>query len=85
MASKEKKTLTQKIDSLITDFEENKQKAKRDRVLSKIDGLYNLFITVSVFIVGLIISQNRAVTANIEILFVLLGIIITLIFSYDRN
>jgi len=81
---KDKKTLKEKIDFLIAESENAKLEQKRERVLSKVDGLYNVLIALSTFLVGLVISQhvffNNA--SSFGLLFSITGIIVSLIFSY---
>jgi len=81
---KDKKKLEEKIDFLITESEKAKLERKRERVLSKIDGLYNVLNTISTFLVGLVISQhvffNNA--SSFGLLFSITGIIVSVIFSY---
>ena len=55
---KSKTVLEEKIDFLIAESEKAKLERKKERVLSKIDGLYNVLIALSTFLVGLIISQH---------------------------
>ena len=55
---KGEKTVEEKIDLLIAESENAKLERKRERVLSKVDGLYNVLIALSTFLVGLVISQH---------------------------
>jgi hypothetical protein len=81
---KDTKSLEQKIDSLIEEFEKEKQERKRERVLSKIDGLYSLLLALSTFVIGIIISQHDIVIiqGSIGLLFSLVGIILSMIMSF---
>ncbi len=54
---KRKKTMEEKIDKLITEMDNAKIERKKERVLSKVDGLYNVLIALSTFVFGIIISQ----------------------------
>jgi hypothetical protein len=80
--SKETKKLEEKIDSLLRDSEETKQERKRERTLSKIDGLYNLLITLSTFTIGILISQGKTIVTNVLISFPMIGIVFCMIISF---
>jgi len=80
--SQETKKLEEKIDSLLKDFEEAKQERKRERTLSKIDGLYNLLITLSTFTIAIIISQSKAILTNVLISLPMIGIVFSMIISF---
>lgn len=80
--SKETKTLNEKIDSLLRDFEETKKERKRERTLSKIDGLYNLLITLSTFTIAIMISQSKAILTNVLISLPMIGIVFSMIISF---
>jgi hypothetical protein len=71
-----------KIDDLLIAFEENKKERKKETLLSKLDGLYNLLITFSVFALGLIISQKGIMVTNYLLFYGLIGIIISMVFSF---
>jgi len=81
---KGEKTVEEKIDWLIAESEKAKVERKRERVLSKVDGLYNVLIALSTFLIGLVISQHGFfVNASSFGLFVSVsGIILSMIVSY---
>ena len=78
-------TLEQKIDSLL-EKETKKAKAerKRERVLSKVDGFYNVLIALSTFVVGNLVSQHDYFFGKFSIGFSLsiIGIVLSMIISY---
>jgi hypothetical protein len=71
-----------KIDDLLSAFEENKKEREKEKLLSKLDGLYNLLITFSVFAIGLIVSQKGIMVTNYLLFYGLVGIIISMVFSF---
>jgi len=73
--AKDKQTLEEKIDSLLKGRE-------KERILSRVDGLFNLLITLSTFIVGIFISQREFIATNVIISFPLIGVAFSLIFSF---
>jgi uncharacterized membrane protein len=75
MSEENLKTIEEKIDSLING-------RKRERLLSKTDGLYNLFITISTFIVGIFVSQRDFIAPNVIVSFFLIGVILSMIGSF---
>lgn len=81
---KDKKKVEEKIDFLITESEKAKLERKRERVLSKVDGLYNVLITISTFLVGIVISQHGFFlnSPTFNLFFSITGIIVSVIFSY---
>ena len=73
-----------KIDSLLEYLAEAKNERKKDRILSKIDSLYNVLIALVTFSLGVLISQREIIFRgyfNALSLFVI-GAILTLIISY---
>ena len=83
-AEKDKKQLEEKIDLLIAESEKAKLERKRERVLSKVDGLYNVLIALSTFLVGIVISQHGFFVnaSSFGLFFSVVGIILSVIFSY---
>jgi hypothetical protein len=69
------KTIEEKIDSLINGRE-------KERILSRLDGLFNLSITLSTFIVGIFVSQREFIATNVIISFPLIGVVFTMVFSF---
>ena len=55
---------------------------ERNRILSKFDGLYTVFITLSTFLIGLIISQPNVIASNVLISFPLVGLVLCLVSSF---
>lgn len=53
--------LKQKIDELIQENKKAQRERKKDRILSKIDGLYYVLVTLSTFISGIIVAQHEFV------------------------
>jgi hypothetical protein len=79
----EAKTLEEKVDLLLMKFEESQQGREKERVLSKIDGLYTLLITLSTFIIGIVVSQRAVIELNVLLLFPLIGIVVVMIVSFS--
>jgi hypothetical protein len=71
----DRSTLEAKIDLLIDGRE-------KEQILSRMDGLFNVLITISTFIVGIIITQRSFIATNIFISFPLTCVIFTLISSF---
>jgi hypothetical protein len=85
MEPKEKsKPLDEKVDLLLEESKKAMIERKRERVLSKVDGLYNVLIALSTFLVGLVISQHDFfINASSFGLFLpITGIIVSMIISY---
>lgn len=78
------KSLERKIDQLIQDNANSKKEHKREIVLSKVDGLYNVLIAISTFTVGILISQHAYFFNQFSTGFTLsiIGIVISMIVSY---
>jgi hypothetical protein len=76
--------LEAKIDSLIEGFELAKLERRRENILSKIDGVYNVGIALSSFIVGLLINQRGLLigVAMGSLPFSLIGVVLSILFSY---
>jgi len=84
MAAKDRKTLEEKIDFLIEESEKTKQERKKEKALSRIDGLFYSLITLSTFTSGLIISQHDFLTAkeSVGLLFFMVTIVLSMLFSF---
>lgn len=67
--------LNTKLDQLIAGRE-------KEQILSRMDGLFNVLITISTFIVGLLITQRTLIAANIFVSFPLTCVILTLVVSF---
>ena len=80
MATKEKTVLAEKIDTLIKEFERARQERKRERILSKMDGLYYVLISISTFASGLMISQHSSLSATS--LYPLTGFLLSMLASF---
>jgi len=74
----------EKIDRLLHAFEEDKRERKKARILAKIDGLHNVLIALSTFIIGLIITQNKFLIGvnTVGILFSMVGVVLSILFSF---
>jgi hypothetical protein len=73
--------LEEKIDSLIEESEKAKLERKRDRVLSKMDGLYYVLITLSTFVIGILASQRDVFISEGIASFLLLWSMVMIVFS----
>ena len=62
-------TLEQKIDLLLEETKKAKAERKKERVLSKVDGFYNVLIALSTFAVGILVSQSYYFLANFRLAF----------------
>jgi len=84
MADEDRKTLERKIDFLIEESEKMKQKRKRDKALSKIDGVFYSLIALSTFISGLIINQLDFLTAKGSqgLLLLMVAVVLSMLFSF---
>jgi hypothetical protein len=76
------KPLKEKVDFLLNRLEESQHEREKERILSKFDGLYNLLITVSTFIIGIIISQHSAIGMNVFVIFPMTGVVIVMVTSF---
>lgn len=78
------KKLEEKLDLVIEELNKSRVSRKREHVLSKIDGLYNILIALSTFIIGIIISQRFFGVSDdsFKVLLTLAQVVLTLIFSY---
>jgi hypothetical protein len=84
MNSEDIKSLEKKIDSLIEESEKAKIERKREKVLSKVDGLYNVLIALSTFIIGIIITQIKFLIGvdTVALLFAMVGVVLSMLFSF---
>jgi hypothetical protein len=83
-AEKGRNAIEEKIDLLVAESEKATLERKRDRILSKVDGLYNVLIALSTFLVGLVISQHGffVKSATFGIFFSITGLVLSMIVSY---
>jgi len=81
---KDGETLEQKIDLLLEETRKAKAERKRERVLSKVDGFYNVLIALSTFAVGILVSQHDYFFGKFSIGFSLsiIGIVLSMMISY---
>lgn len=77
------KTIEEKIDFLIEESEKAKIERKRERILSKIDGLYNVLIAFLTFTIGIMVSRYDFLYEVSGLLVPLMGIVSTMIFSFS--
>lgn len=77
-------TLEQKIDLLLEETKKAKAERKKERVLSKVDGFYNVLIALSTFAVGILVSQRDYFFGKFSNGFSLsiIGIVLSMIISY---
>jgi len=75
------KILEEKIDSLIEEMKKSRQQRKRDRIFSKIDGLFYVLITLSTFISGIIITQSHFLIET-SVLLPLIGVLLSMLISF---
>jgi len=76
--TKELKTLEDKIDLLLKGRE-------KERILSRLDGAFNLLITLSAFIVGVFISQRDFIVTNVSISFPLIAVVFSMVIAFILN
>ena len=78
------KAVNGKVDWLIEESKKAKIERKRDRVLAKIDGLHNVLIALSTFIIGIIITQNKSLIGvnTAGILYSMVGVVLSILFSF---
>jgi len=55
---------------------------EKEKILSKTDAIFYVLITLSTFVIGILISQRNVIGLNIIISFPLLGIVFSLIISF---
>ena len=81
------KNLEEKIDALQEYLNKVDQERKNERILSKLDGFYNVLISVSTFSIGLIVSQRAYFSNGISsiILFLLISIVLSMIVSFIKG
>lgn len=78
----EGKTLEEKIDLLNDKLEKDRQERGRDRILSKVDSLYFVFVTLIAFVLGLVINQRSTVSANPFLLYMIIGVLLSMSSSF---
>jgi hypothetical protein len=78
----EPKNNDSKIEKILTEFGKNKQNREKERFISKVDNLYSVLLTISIFFIGLFISQNNLITSDPLLSFPIIGIILVMIFSF---
>lgn len=74
-AEKEPKTLKEKIDNLSLKFE-------KERFLIRVDELYYVLLTISIFITGFFISEYSSIVRNPLYSFPIIATIFTLLISF---
>jgi hypothetical protein len=81
------KTLEEKIDLLQQHLNKVEQERQNERMISKLDGFYNVFITIATFSIGLIVSQRIYFSTDISsiILFLLISIVLSMIVSFIKG
>jgi hypothetical protein len=79
---KKQETIKRKIDRLLEIATEDKQTRKQERFLSRLDGLNNAFLTLSIFLIGLFISQFTIIAANPMLSFPIITAIFAMFFSF---
>lgn len=82
MSSEDTESLEKKIDSLIEEIQKANLERKREKILSKVDGLYYVLTTFSAFIAGILISQRESVIANPLLLLSLIGVLFSAVASF---
>lgn len=75
-------TLEEKVDLLLRSFQGNQAERQKEKILTKLDGLYTLLISLSTFIFGIAISQRVTLGLNTILWFPLIGIVVTMILSF---
>ena len=80
LATKEKTVLAEKVDTLIKESERARRERKRDRILSKMDGLYYVLISLTTFASGLMISQHGSL--SVTSLYPLTGFLLSMLASF---
>jgi len=78
----EPKTTEEKIDRVFAIVTEDHQGRKHERFLSRLDGLNNAFLTLSIFLIGLFISQFPVIAANPMLSFPIITAILAMVFSF---
>jgi hypothetical protein len=73
--------LEEKIDSLIEEIVQTRKERKRDRVFSKVDGLFYVLISLSTFVVGLLITQYSFLRQN-YLLLAPIGTLLSMLISF---
>jgi hypothetical protein len=82
MSIDDTKSLEKKVDLLIEESQKANLERKREKILSKVDGLYNVLITFSAFIAGILVSQRGFVIANPLLLLSLIGVLFSAVASF---
>jgi len=73
--------LEKKVDLLIEEIAKTQRERKRERIFSKIDGLFYVLITMSTFVSGIIITQS-AFLIRISILHPIIGVLLSMLISF---
>jgi hypothetical protein len=82
--SKENDSLEEKIDWLIWESKNQKIERKKERIISKIDGLYNVLFALTTFFLGLFVSQYHILSSSLSyLLFPIIGLVLSMITSYS--
>jgi len=79
---KEGEGLEEKVDTLIKEFEKARLERKKERILSKVDGLFYVLITLSTFVVGIMVSQHEFVLTNSWLLFTMVWLVFSMTISF---
>jgi len=82
---KDPNSLEEKIDCLLRNSESTQRERKGERFLSRVDGLYNVLFTLSIFFIGLIISQRSLIAINVILLFPTVGVIFAMLIAFGMG
>ena len=82
MGDKDEATLEQKINLLLEETKKAKTERKKERVLSKIDVVYSVIITLTVFIMGIMVNKFDFLVKPTGLIALLIPFVLTLAYSF---
>jgi hypothetical protein len=71
-----------KFEQLIERMENAAGVSEKNRLLTKLDGLYTFLISLSTFLIGIAVSQRVSLGLNTILWFPLIGIVVTMVISF---